>query len=441
MRAQTSNQRTDAVLRRDLFAAADREFTNTADFLALIADFDARRLYIPEGYASMHAFCVGAFRMCEDSAYKRIQAARAVWRFPQLGTALAEGRLHLTAVFTLAPHLTPGNVDELVTACTHRTRRDIQDLIARRFLGPAAEHRFDAEPKSERASTPGTPSPEVPPRSQLVPVPVDVNLLETAQQAAPQPFDPPLRTDIHCAVDREKLEYARALLSHSIPSGELGQVIDRALEAVIREMERRKFGATPRPRAAASRSASTRARHIPARVKREVWKRDGGRCTFVGPNRQPCGERRFLEFDHVRPVALGGEALVDDLRLRCRVHNQHEAERVFGTEFMAEKREVARRARAEAREDRESARTRDGALSDRARTIASGLRNLGCRADEARQVAERAIASLSPAATLEECLRAALRSLGSPRGTRRDQAIAAPKAIPKEHESEALVAV
>jgi hypothetical protein len=442
MRARILNCRTDAVLRRDLFAAAERDRTDTARFLALIADFDARRLYVSEGYASMHAFCVGALRMCEHSAYKRIQAARAAWRFPQLCSALAEGRLHLTAVFTLAPHLTPDNVDELVTACTHRTFREIQDLIARRFLGPRAALRLDAEPTSETTTTSGT-SLSVTPQSQLVALPVDADPQRTAQQEALQSLDPSRRTDIHCTVDRENLEYARALLSHSIPSGELGRVIDRALEAVIREMERRKFGATPKPRASAARRASTSARHIPAHAKREVWKRDGGRCTFVGSNGHRCGERRFLEFDHVRPVARGGEGRVDDLRLRCRVHNQHEAERVFGTEFMAGKREAATRARAEVREAREAARTGEDATTERARTIASGLRNLGCRADEARQVAERAIASLSPEATLEECLRAALRSLGTPRGTRRDRAISAPAAIPKaiEHEVESLVAV
>src|SRR5688572_5833782 len=185
MRAAMSNCRTDAALRRDLFSAAERDRTNTADFLALIADFDARRLYVPEGYASMHAFCVGALRMCEGSAFKRIQAARAVWKFPQLCTALAEGRLHLTAVFTLAPHLTAENVDELVTACTHKTRRNIQDLIARRFLGRAAGLPFDPLPVAPA-------DPEGPPADgQLVPVPVDPHPLKIAQASVVQPVDPP----------------------------------------------------------------------------------------------------------------------------------------------------------------------------------------------------------------------------------------------------------
>jgi hypothetical protein len=69
-----------------------------------------------------------------------------------------------------------------------------------------------------------------------------------------------------------------------------------------------------------------------------VWKRDQGRCTFVGENGHRCEERRFLEFDHVDPVALGGVASVDRIRLRCRAHNQYEAERVFGAKLMNERR-------------------------------------------------------------------------------------------------------
>jgi hypothetical protein len=46
--------------------------------------------------------------------------------------------------------------------------------------------------------------------------------------------------------------------------------------------------------------------------------------------------------DHVEPLARGGDATVANLRLRCRTHNQYEAERSFGSEFMHRKREEAR---------------------------------------------------------------------------------------------------
>src|SRR5204863_4012928 len=94
----------DDVLLRDLAALVTQDRLTTAILLAHITEVDDRRLYVPAGYPSMHAYCVEELRFSEDAAHKRIQAARAVRRFPSLFTALAEGRLHLTAVCLSAPH-------------------------------------------------------------------------------------------------------------------------------------------------------------------------------------------------------------------------------------------------------------------------------------------------------------------------------------------------
>ncbi len=83
-------------------------------------------------------------------------------------------------------------------------------------------------------------------------------------------------------------------------------------------------------RPGAERPTDPRSRHIPARVKRAVWERDAGRCAFVGCNGARCGERSFLEFHHVDAYALGGEASVDGISLRCRAHNTYESELLFG---------------------------------------------------------------------------------------------------------------
>jgi 5-methylcytosine-specific restriction endonuclease McrA len=92
-------------------------------------------------------------------------------------------------------------------------------------------------------------------------------------------------------------------------------------------------------------------------VKCEVWERDGGQCTFVSETGQRCPSRRLLEFDHAEPVAHGGAAMVDNLRLRCRAHNAHEADRTFGAEFMKHKREGARCAGHKGRADVLGSRT------------------------------------------------------------------------------------
>jgi 5-methylcytosine-specific restriction endonuclease McrA len=139
---------------------------------------------------------------------------------------------------------------------------------------------------------------------------------------------------------REKLRYAQELLSHQLPSGDVAQVFDRALDALVAQLEKQKFAATEKPRTPSSRPR-TDPRHIPPDVKRAVWARDGGQCTFVSDTGHRCGARKFLEFDHEIPVARGGQATIGGMRLRCRAHNQYEAERVFGTGFMNEKRRVS----------------------------------------------------------------------------------------------------
>jgi 5-methylcytosine-specific restriction endonuclease McrA len=129
---------------------------------------------------------------------------------------------------------------------------------------------------------------------------------------------------------------AEALLSHTLPSSDHVEVLKRVLRDWVQAAERRRYGLTEQPRA---RRSTGNGRYIPAEVKRAVHERDGGRCTFVGEDNRRCGKRKLLQFDHVTPVAKGGKTTEDNLRLRCRRHNQLEAERAFGEGFMERKRE------------------------------------------------------------------------------------------------------
>ena len=105
------------------------------------------------------------------------------------------------------------------------------------------------------------------------------------------------------------------------------------------ERTKRKFAATGRP---GHSRGSANPRHVPAAVKRAVCERDQERCTFVSESGKRCDERRFLQYDHAEPIARGGKSTVENVRLRCRAHNQYEAERAFGAEFMSDKRAEAR---------------------------------------------------------------------------------------------------
>jgi 5-methylcytosine-specific restriction endonuclease McrA len=124
-----------------------------------------------------------------------------------------------------------------------------------------------------------------------------------------------------------KLRQAQDLLRHVIPTGDPAAIFDRGLTLLLAEAQRTKFAATTRPRA--PQEARLRSRHVPASVRREVWKRDDGRCAFIGGTGR-CTERGFLEFHHVVPYADSGAATLDNVELRCRAHNTYEAERWSG---------------------------------------------------------------------------------------------------------------
>lgn len=339
-------RRTNAELLRDVVAHAALERTSTADVIADLGEIEARGLHRSLGFSSLFAYCVEFLHFSEDAAYKRIQVARAARTFPALLEALARGQLHLTGAGLLAPHLTPENVGELLGAAAHARKAAIEEFLSRRF--PRMEALLAAGVPAVRPAAPVT-VPQLAP-AQVVPSPspvADPAAVEAVRSDG-RPSRPlaPVLYDVRATIGEathEKLERARSFLRHAVPNGDFAAVLDRALDALLAECEKRKCAATPRPRRKARPSASKR--HVPAAVKRAVWRRDGGRCTFIGVDGRRCGSRDFLEFDHVDPVARGGKATVERMRLRCRAHNDLEAERAFGAAFMAEKR-MARSGRA-----------------------------------------------------------------------------------------------
>ena len=127
-------------------------------------------------------------------------------------------------------------------------------------------------------------------------------------------------------------------------------------------------------------------------MRRAVWERDGGQCTFVSASGRRCEARRGLEYDHATEFARGGVATVDGIRLRCRGHNQHTAECTFGAGFMAQKRKEAAAARAAAKAARARPREQKEAesrLLPHEEEVIPWLRQLGCQEDESRIAATR----------------------------------------------------
>ena len=256
----------------------------------------------------------------------------------------------------LGPLLTEANVGELVARASYLTKAEVERLAA--SLQPRAA------PKDGLRLRPGSAAPPVETRPSTEPPEITLSV-GTSPEPQPSfaPAPPPSRRSLH-PVDAENyslcvtvdtalkkdLEELKALLSHKLPRGDLAAVLREAVQCALEKHRKRRGAAEPArkrksPVAAKPAKKTVHGRQpIPATVRREVWKRDEGRCTWRGPDGNRCGSTWKVELDHLRPAALGGPSTVDNLRILCRAHNTLSAEHVFGRAHMELFRAAATRA-------------------------------------------------------------------------------------------------
>jgi len=392
MQQYSRSHLTDEALRQTLRTRVALERSTTAELIADLAELDHRKLYLTDGYPSLYAYCVRELGFSEDVACDRIDIARAVQAYPAILEGIADGRFHLTGLRMLIPRMDASNWEKLLADTAHKTKTEIELLLARRCPRPDVPTRIEPIVSSVRMplAGPTVSDPSVPER-------INPRMTEQSSAAAmgqeaaavasiPRPSvrpTAPQRFALQVAIDQETydaLQYAKALLGHQVPSGDLAMVLKLALDALVAKLEKHKFATTSRPRAANGQSASI-SRHIPAAVKRQVLERDGARCTYVSPEGRRCESSTRLEFDHMIEFALGGETAVENLRLLCRAHNQHTAEGTFGREFIRRKRDASNQRPRSAR-SRNLPSAREERAKVQARALAAELSRQGFTRDE-----------------------------------------------------------
>ncbi len=267
------------------------------------------------------------------------------------------------------------------------------------------------------------------------------------------------------AETKATIERIQELMRHRNPSGDLEKILEASLDLLATKLEKERLGKTIRSKektpstttdedsgtSSAARRPPKLARrgHVARAVQREVWARDTGQCTYLDAEGNRCPARGFLELDHIHAKARGGSDEATNLRLRCRVHNRLHAEHVFGRAYVEERiylrqRESAvpaqadRKQSAPAQADRmqsapaQAERKQSApAQADRMPSAptqaqrkpfapaqapsferaARGLRTLGFRDSEVREVITRLASSLGPDTSAETVVRDALRLL------------------------------
>ena len=349
-----------------------------ADLVAYIGEVDARRLYCREASPSMFAYCTERLHLSDAEAYLRIAAARASREHPVLLEMLADGRLHLTAIAKLAPHLTPANREALLQRATHQSKRQIEELVAGLTPRPDVpalmrklpEPRHAHPPVATLELGPDDASPEAPPVSHRPDGVAPVTQLGPDRPAAAAELrpdgvaGPDLRLPAGLAVSgpeghengrlelrpdavpgsatrgrsrpaaveplapgrykiqftasaglRDKLERLRGLMRVSVPDGDLAAIIEQAVTEKLERLEARRFARTRAPRKAVAACSTS----IPGR-ERSGAMAGGSAAPQAGPvekgERSASTEGRLPASRHI-PAAVR-RAVYERDQGRCR---------------------------------------------------------------------------------------------------------------------------
>lgn len=237
---------TDMALDAELLRLARAEHDATVALVEHLAELGARRSYLAAGFSSLFEYCRERLLLSEGEAYNRSVAARAVRKFPILLQRLADGSINLTTIRLLFKYLTTDNHGELLEAALHKSKHDVERLIAARFPQPTL-------PLSVR-KVPSAPAP-------LISAPVAAVALMAAPTAialpvaAPAPSRPVRPAS---ASPERRGSVPRAVHGQRV---HLGQVAGRARPAAPSDPERRCLGdLRPRARLAARRPGAKEVR-------------------------------------------------------------------------------------------------------------------------------------------------------------------------------------
>ena len=256
-----------------------------ADLVAHIGEVEERRLYAREASPSMFVYCTERLHLSEAEAYRRITVARAARKHEVLLAMLRDGRLHLTGIAMLAPLLTRDNRDAVLARATHRSKREIEELVAELSPRPDAPSVMRKLPEAKRAGgAPGSAPAGSAARDSLRKESFRLsNSFRTefyalrCREAVPTRLAPPSRRHGPAVVEplsparykvqftasadlRDKLERLSALMRSEVPDGDLAAIIERAVTEKLERLEARRYAQTRAPRKGLGRPTHRRCR-------------------------------------------------------------------------------------------------------------------------------------------------------------------------------------
>jgi hypothetical protein len=353
----------------DLAKAKSRqERALSLEVITLLREIDARRLYLGLGFGSLFDYVTKELGYEESAANRRIAACRLIREVPEVEEKIKAGKLSLSNIvqaqvfFRKEAKLQNKKPDrdekkEVLTLLENKSAREAQKILLERSPEQARLKEYQRQVTPEHTEVKFVMSEDLRRKLEKLklllshknPTMNFAELIDELAKIALKKLDP-----ARDALDKSHRPCGPrdATVKSSRPSGtgdasgkSRTQGIDKktSLHGLSGEGNREPNDSNsqtmsfdlPPTSAVQNETDSFAARYIPRAVKRTVWNRDGGRCTFTHPlTKQRCQSRFQLEMHHVIPFAKGGQNSEKNLKLLCRKHNIHQAVHDFGLSKM-----------------------------------------------------------------------------------------------------------
>jgi hypothetical protein len=307
----------------ELKAAVAEERSALMRVLHLLREVERDQHFLAMGYSTLFDFATKELGYSAGSAHRRIQSMRLLKTIPEMEKKIEDGSLSLCVAAKTQSFFAQEDRSRKEEGKDKLTLESKQG-IAQSMLGASARQ---CEAKlaaiSPESAIPAEKERPVAKGKTLIQFTASDELLAKLEKlkglTAHQNFEGRYDRLFELLADLALKKLDPELKPEKKPKAEPEEKSDVTPEAT----------APPSPTESVStveKSATSHSRYIPASVKRTVWKRDRGQCTYVdAKTRRRCESRHALQYDHEIPYAWGGATSESNLRLRCFSHNAYTA--------------------------------------------------------------------------------------------------------------------
>jgi hypothetical protein len=362
------------------------------DLLRCLQEVEQRQLHLNQGFSSLFAYCC-SLGFSENESWRRVAVARLSRRCPLILDALENGRVHLTGLsmlYTFGKAHPNADLIAWLGRIENKSKKEIEIILARQtpganpprppvlrplMLSGGAKQKNKADegqatkPLFQLTSAGGLPmhgaghgadaKTGAGAGAPAAAAAAAADHVATAADPEPKEEAGTVFFELRACLDaaaKADLDTVQNLLRHRLPHGDLNDVLKLVLREAAERLQAKKACALKKvssqedktepagqPAAQSPKQEKPRTRPIPRAVRRTVYARDGGRCTWKSSAGQVCGATAFLEYNHIKAFALGGLHTVDNINLLCRAHNQLEGVALFGEAACAPRRKRSAR--------------------------------------------------------------------------------------------------